>query len=255
MNIEQLQNEIKAISENTNLTKEEKIARIKIYQAYIESSIQKAKYNELMLDYIGKATKLVSITKGAYQVDERLDDNKLGIKGHIDDSDLIKYLESSGITYYTIDELSQHAMEYAVKTGADISDINLAIDLYKKTDELEDIEKNQMKIISRNLGDILGKNIISKTTEKNVIQSDGKAVVQLTDKMPEEIQSDYHKAIQKIDELYVNEGVLDLKTKDATTQMLNELFNYYTKGNKKVPMKVVEQMQNQQTYDDNEITL
>lgn len=257
MNIEQLQSEMKVISENANLTNEEKMARIKIYQTYIEASIQNTKYNELMLDYIGKANDFVEVTQGAYQVEETLDDNKLGFKGHILDSDLVRELESRGITDYTIDELSQLASEYSVNFGKDISDINMAIDLYKKTDELEDIEKHQMETISRNLGDILGKDIVSNTTEKGIIQSDGKAIIQLNDKTPEQLQSDYHKALQKIDELYVNEGVLDLKTKNATTQMLNELFSYYTNGNKKVPMQVVEQMkiQNQQAYEENGKTL
>ena len=63
----------------------------------------------------------------------------------------------------------------------------------------------------------------------------------------------------KIDELYVNEGILDLQTKNATTQMLNQLFAYYRNGNKKIPMNLVEQVEmlnnNQQVYEEQGKTL
>ena len=52
MNIEQIQAEMQKISDNPNLTNEEKISRIKVYQTFIESSIQETKYNEQMIQFI-----------------------------------------------------------------------------------------------------------------------------------------------------------------------------------------------------------
>ena len=95
------------------------------------------------------------------------------------------------------------------------------------------------------------------------IDTDKTKIIKLMDLVnvveEEQLQADYQKAMTKIDELYVNEGILDLQTKNATTQMLNQLFTYYKNGNKKIPMNLVEQVEmlnnNQQVYEEQGKTL
>ena len=258
MNIEQIQEEIQIISANSNLTKEEKISRIKVYQTFIESSIQETKYNEQMLQFIEGAIELGNVSNQSYQIEDSLDVNKVSLKGNILESDLVKDLNKKGIENFTLSDLRiLYSPSYEQENGVNLTETNLAMNLYGQIENIEQIEQMQMEIISRNLGDLLGKDIISKTNESGIIQSDGKAVIQLTDKSNEQLQSNYKKAIVKIDQLYANEGVLDLKTKQVTTQMLSQLFTYYMNGNKKVPMNVVEQLQvqNQQTYEEQGKTL
>lgn len=246
MNIEQIQEEMKKISDNPNLTNEEKISRIKVYQTYIESSIQEAKYNEQMVQFIQEANEFVNLTNGAYQIDEKLSENEMMLRGHILESELAKELNEKGIEDFTLGDLKTGYLPlYEQEHGVNLTDTKFAIGLYEKVEDIEKLEQKQMEIIERNLGDLLGKDIVSKYEEKGIIKSDGQAVLEHTEKSNDNLQADYIKAMSKIDELYVNEGKLDLQTKNATTQMLNQLFTYYKNGNKKVPMNVVQQIQMQ----------
>lgn len=260
MNIEQIQAEMQKISDNPNLTNEEKISRIKIYQTFFESSIQETKYNEQMIQFIQGASEMVNISGGSYQIEDSLEYNKLALKGNILESDLVKELNEKGIEDFTLGDLRTiHAPFYEQEHGVSLTETNLAMGLYEQIESIEKTEQRQMEIVSRNLEELLGKDIVSKTNEIGTIQSDGKAVMQLTDKTEEQLQADYKKAMTKIDELYVNEGILDLQTKNATTQMLNQLFTYYKNGNKKIPMNLVEQVEmlnnNQQVYEEQGKTL
>ena len=255
MNIEEIQEEKKKINDNPNLTNEEKVSRIKVYQTFIESSIQGTKYNEQMIQFVQDANEMVNISGGTYQIEDSLDYNKLALKGNILESELVKDLNEKGIQDFTLSDLKTvYAPNYEQEHGVSLTETNLAMGLYDQIEAIEKTEQKQMEIVSRNLGDLLGKDIISKTNEESTIQSDGKVAVELTDKTEEQLQADYQKAIAKVDELYVNEGILDLQTKNVTTQMLNQLFNYYQNGNKKIPMNLVEQIEmsneNQQTYEE-----
>lgn len=251
MNIEQIQEEMKKINENPNLMSEVKITRIRVYQTFIEQTVQEEKYNEEMLEFLQGASEMVRISGGSYQIEAKLDYNKLALKGSILDSDLVKDLNAKGIEDFSLVDLKTlYSPLYEQEHDVDMTETNLAMSLYSQVEDIEKTEQRQMEIISRNLGELLGKDIVSKTNEKGVIQRDGKTVVELTDKSEEQLEADYHTAMSKIDELYVNEGILDLPTKKVATQMLSQLFNYYKNGNKKVPINVVEQMQVSPAYEE-----
>lgn len=256
MSIEQIQIEIQKIGNNSNLTSEEKISRIKMYQTLLETVIQETKYNEQVYKFIQDASKMENISSGSYQIQDTLDYNKQALRENILESDLVKELNEKGIEDFTLGDLrTVYSATYEQEHGVSLTETNLAMELYSQIETIEKTEQRQMEIVSRNLGDLLGKDIISKTSEKNTIQSNGKAVIELTDKTEEQLQADYQKAMAKIDELYVNEGILDLQTKNITTQMLNQLFNYYKTGNKKLPINLVEQIRESQKYEEQGKTL
>ncbi len=253
MDIEQIKLEIQRISNNSNLSYEEKMSRIQVYQTFIQSSFQEAKYNAQIFQFIHGACEMEYISGGSYQIADTLKYNKLALKGNILESDLVKDLEEKGIMDFTLSDLkTQYSALYELEHGVKIDETNKAIALYDQIETIEKTEQRQMEIISRNLGDLLGRDIVSNTIEKNTIQSDAKAKIELINKNEKQLQADYRKSIDKINELYINEGVLDLKTKQVALKMLNQLFSYYTSGNKKIPMDLVNQVEisnnNQRSY-------
>ncbi len=227
MNVEQIQEEMKKISENHNLTNEEKSARIKIYQTILESTIQESNYKEQMKQFIQGANEMINVSGGLFQIENSLEYNKISLKGNILESDLVKNLNEKGIENFTLEDLTTfHIPSYEQEYGVNLIETKLAISLYEKIENIEKVKQKQMEIISKNLGDLLGKDIFSKISESSTIQSE----VQL--------QENYHKAIMVIEKLYGNEGILDLQTKNATIQLLNQLFNYYINGNGKISLNI-----------------
>ena len=244
MSIEQIKEEISNINNNTNLTNQEKVDRIKVYQTLIESMIQESNYDENLLEFINLGKELADMSNGVYQIQESLDDNKISLKGHILDSELVQDLKNKGIDEYTLSDLKTvYLPDYEVEHNTKLYETSVAINLYEQVERLESIERKEMEIIARNLKDIVGKDLISRVNENGSIGRDGVTINQ-SDKSIDQLKDDYTKALKKIDELYVNEGLLDLKSKNAVVFMLNKLFDYYKNGNKKISPDMINQLEN-----------
>lgn len=251
MEIERVKNEIIEIKESQTLTEEQKTIRIKMVQAYLESLIQEQSYHEKMSRFIEHATELENMTNGSYQLQDTLEYNKISLKGILLESDLVKELNEKGIENFTIADLRAHSYHYDQEHQVDMTTIDTTIFLYTQIEELEKIEEKKMEMISRTLGSILGENVVSKYIEKSYTNQEGQLVIEQIEKTEEELQKDYQSAYRTTDELYVNEGTLDIKTKNITINMLNQLFDYYKNGHKKLPLAEIK-MENTEIFGEQE---
>ena len=103
------------------------------------------------------------------------------------------------------------------------------VNLYNQLETIEQVEQRQVKKISKMLKNILGIDINLKSTE-------------------EELQDNYQKAIDKVKKLYIDEKVLDLLAKNAITQMINQLFEYYKNRNKDIPDDAISDVKTKNQY-------
>lgn len=242
MSIEQIQMEIQNINDNPNLSSEEKKTRISVYRTLLESTIQESKYNEHMVLFVNGAKDLEARTSGAFQVDQSMENNQIQLKGEILSSELVEKLNENGIENFTLGELrTAYSPSYALEYNIEVTNTNLAMDLYRETENIEEVKKYQMEIVARNLGSLLGNETVSSTIDTGIIEPGKGTVIKQTDKDEEQLRRDYKKAVEKIDEIYVNDGTLDLQSKTAAVTMLNELFAYYRSNDIKIPIDLINQ--------------
>ncbi len=222
MNINDLQKNIENINNDNTLTNNQKITRIKIYQTLFNTTIEETKYNNEMLKFIENANRMVSISNGNYQIENSLEYNKISLKGNILNSPLVKELEKLRIINFTTQDLKTiYSPKYEKEHNINLTETNLALNLYEEIELIEDILQKEMETISNNLGSLFNKDIFSNTNKTN-----------------EELKNNYESALTLINTSYSN-GILDLQTKNITTELLNKLFNYYIDSNKKIPENIL----------------
>ena len=235
MELQKIHEEMKKINESDKLTSEEKKARLKVYEGYIFKCSKEREYQESLISTLKMASDMVIKSNGSYQIQDTIEFNKIALKGHIIDSDDYKeLLRRANNKDITRDDIRVAYLEND-KSHVKNQDINGALILYEKFEDLEEIEQAKMFRICNCLNDLIGKDIVSNYKEENIINEDGKAIIRMTNKTEDELKANYNKAMARIDELYVNEGILDIQTKNLSMEMINELFNYYEHGNKKIP--------------------
>ncbi len=242
MSIEELANMRQSISSNPNLSEQEKNARIKVVQALMENIIVQEEYNNQMSEFINKSVELGKLRGESFKIDPDIRYNEVIMKDVIKDSDLLKYFEQKGIDSFTLDDIKMHIPLYEQERGTKLTETSLAVDLLDKVEIVKQLEGKQKSIISSKLGDIIGKELVTDYVEKGTVQPDGKVVFEQTKKDEQQLEQDYRKALEKIEEMYVNEGLLDLQSKNMATNMLNQLYGQYIKGFQRVPVEKFEEM-------------
>ncbi len=242
MSLEELSNLRNSINNQTNLSEEEKKTRIAVVQALMENNIIEAEYNNQMSDFINKSVQLGKLKGDSFKIDQDIRFNEFIMRNVIKESAILKEFESRGITDYTLDDIKYRIPLYEKSHGVKLTETSLAIDLLEKVDAIKQIDEKQVSTVSNKLGTILGKELVSGYTEKMTTQADGKVVIEQVLKDEEELRRDYQKAMEKINELYVNEGILDMQTQRMASDMVNQLFNSYKNGLRRVPVEAYEEM-------------
>lgn len=211
-----------------------------IKKTYIETNNLENTYNEMLKMYILNGFEIEDMTTGSFQVEYTLEWNETMLRGMLLESDLCKQLEEQGVEY-TFSDLKSYIAEYGLEH--DISLLDKLVQQYEMNDQLGQLEERYVEKMAFDLRAIIGNNLISKYNEKEIINSEGKAIIEQVDKFPEQLASDHKISLIKAEELYVNEGLLDRNGYMQTVSMINKVFDNYIHGHKKIPVDEFRKLQ------------
>ena len=243
MNLEDLEYQRSKIEKDNKLTNEEKIIRLRVIQTSIERINLNKKYKEIMKSAVEDGEKLESISP-AFRMLDTIEETKEELNYKMLNSEVVEYIDSRGIDNFSYDDFKDFVKTFEYEKGKKLPDIELSCTLYDKLSEAEKEEENEMNIIRIGLGHIVGDDLVGNYSFE--IRSDGK--IGTIDKTKEELDKSLHDAKEKIDELYVNEGLLDKDTASLAKSMVTSLFNYYKNGNKKIPKNIQSEYNNTNEY-------
>lgn len=247
MDLEQIKKDIIECNNNNALNNEAKIVRLKILQTAIEKLNHDKKYKDNMAKFIEDGQELTLLSDNVYQIEESIELNKISLKGYILESDLCKDLEEQGVENYTLNDLKIYLDKYKAN-GINMLEIEKAISLYENIENIESLENEGINSLARNLGDIFGKKLLSKYNETIETKNDGEIIINHISKTREQYENDQKKVLEKIDELYVSDGILDRNAKQYATEMVNQVFNYYKNGNKKIEFQIAKEKGSQEGF-------
>ena len=171
------------------------------------------------------------------------------LRGMLLESDLCKQLEEQGVEY-TFADLKSYIAEYGL--DHDISLLDKLAQQYEMNDQLGQLEKRYVEKMAFDLQTIIGNNLMSKYNENGTINSEGKAIIEQVDKSPEQLSIDHKAALIKVEELYVNEGLLDRNGYMQTVSMINKVFDNYMHGPKRIPVDEFRKLQQNVEYENTE---
>ena len=243
MNLEDLEYQRSKIEKDNKLTNEEKIIRLRVIQTSIERINLNKKYKEIMKSAVEDGEKLESISP-AFRMLDTIEETKEELNYKMLNSEVVEYIDSRGIDNFSYDDFKDFVKTFEYEKGKKLPDIELSCTLYDKLSEAEKEEENEMNIIRIGLGHIVGDDLVGNYSFE--IRSDGK--IGTIDKTKEELDKSLHDAKEKIDELYVNEGLLDKDTASLAKSMVTSLFNYYKNGNKKISKNIQSEYNNINEY-------
>lgn len=217
-----------------------------IKKTYIETNNLENAYNEILKLYILNGFEIEDMTMGSFQVEHTLEWNETMLRGMLLESDLCKQLEEQGVEY-TFADLKSYIAEYGL--DHDISLLDKLAQQYEMNDQLGQLEKRYVEKMAFDLQTIIGNNLMSKYNENGTINSEGKAIIEQVDKSPEQLAIDHKAALIKVEELYVNEGLLDRNGYMQTVSMINKVFDNYMHGPKRIPVDEFRKLQQNVEYE------
>lgn len=220
-----------------------------IKKTYIETNNLENAYNEILKLYILNGFEIEDMTMGSFQVEHTLEWNETMLRGMLLESDLCKQLEEQGVEY-TFADLKSYIAEYGL--DHDISLLDKLSQQYEMNDQLGQLEKRYVEKMAFDLQTIIGNNLMSKYNENGTINSEGKAIIEQVDKSPEQLAIDHKAALIKVEELYVNEGLLDRNGYMQTVSMINKVFDNYMHGPKRIPVDEFRKLQQNVEYENTE---
>lgn len=196
----------------------------KVKDTIIETSMEVQKYNEkynnVLYDFLMKASELVELSKDLYQIEETIILNQISLKDYVLNSEICNYLKRNHIENYSIEELKKWMREYKHHNLADLSTYELALSLYEMLEELKTIADSKIEYevnqLSNWLQGVNGIKNITNDTWRNL----------------------YDNLMQQIKEDILNR-VLNDKKVGLVVQMLDDIFNYYLYGYPKIPIELV----------------
>ncbi len=182
----------------------------KVLEVHTRRKEYEIRYNDFVTNFITGAYELVELSKDVYQVEKSIELNKISLKDYVLNSDVCIKLKENNIENYTISDLKKYIDDYEVNIG-DASIYRKALTLYEMLKEIEELEKEKINYLMVDLSYICNIRDIEK------------------------IKS------YKYQELYNNilnsvRSVLDEELFYKFTSMINDVFNYYLYGSKKLPV-------------------
>lgn len=229
MNINKIQEQIKDCENDSSLTAKEKQIRLAVFRTAIQKISRDNYTNSLKKEFMTKMADLLEIDENI-PLENSIQNNQIVLNNYLLESDVCKYIQKQGITNYNLSELKYYAFDYEIMFHKEQKNIEKAVELYEISKQILNNENQKMFVIKNGLSNIIDKDTISQYNEVGEQQEDGKVIFEQTEKSKQQYSIDHALSLKKLEELYVNEGTLDIATYEYAKMMVNQLFNYYQNG-------------------------
>ena len=103
---------------------------------------------------------------------------------------------------------------------SNIASYKLALELYEKLEEIKNIENLKINYEISQMGNLLDNIHNVKNIDKD------------------KYQELYKDLLQQVKVKYLDNNLIDNKLNEYLVQILNDIFNYYLYGNKKIPLEI-----------------
>lgn len=174
------------------------------------------KYNGVLIDFVSNANELVEKSNDLYQVENSILLNKISLKDYILESELCKHLKANNIKDYTKDELKQYMKQYEENKIGDVSSYKLALDLYEMMEQMEQYENDKIDYELSKIRPFVN----------------GIYKIALVDK--QYFEGLYNNILLNIKNDLIDKNILNSESYNKLLFLINEIFNYYLYGNKKI---------------------
>lgn len=194
---------------------------IEILKIFTEKQNYDDKFNNLMFNFATRAYELVDLSQDLYQVEHTIKLNKISLKDYILNSEVCNFLKDNNVSNYSIQDLKEFMDKYEKQNISDVTSYRLALDLYEKLEELENLESQKIDYEITRLSNILEEVSEIKNTNK------------------EQYQKLYNDILLQVKGKYLDNNLIDDKMNNYIVQILNDIFNFYLYGNKEVPLEIM----------------
>lgn len=190
---------------------------LQLSHLYDEINNLELNINNRMFDFVNKASELVTLSNDDYQIEKSLELNKISLKGYVLDSKCCSLLNNDyQINNYSIDELKTYFVQYEQKNNEDCFKYLLALSLYEQIEQIESQVEHKINLELENI-----KKIIHNINEIN-------------NALYEDYEQLYFKFKNQLSNC-INSNKLDEKSFNIYIKILNDIFNFYTKGYPTIP--------------------
>lgn len=179
------------------------------------------KYNKLLTSFLEKASKLVELSKDLYQVEHTIKLNKISLKDYILNSDICIFLKENNLTDYSISELKRYMNSYEKNSLSNITSYKIALDLYTKLEEIEQVENKMINYELTEISSLLSSISAIKSISKN------------------QYEDLYNKVISELKEQYIDKDLINSEDSNILLEILNDIFKFYLYGNKEIPLDLI----------------
>lgn len=178
------------------------------------------KYNEVLIDFISNANTLVEKSNDLYQIENSILLNKISLKDYILESELCKNLKSNNIKDYTKEDLKKYMKQYEENKIGDVSSYKLALELYEMMEQIEKYENDKIDYELSNIRPLI----------KGIYK------IELIDK--QYYEGLYNNILLNIKNDLLDKNIITDKSYNILMSLINEIFNYYLYGNKKITNEI-----------------
>ena len=191
-----------------------------ILEIFTEKQNYDEKYNSLMFDFLTKAYELVELSEDLYQVENTIKLNQISLKDYILNSEICNFLKKNNFNNYSIEDLKEYMQKCENQNISNIASYKLALELYEKLEEIKNIENLKINYEISQMGNLLDNIHNVKNIDKD------------------KYQELYKDLLQQVKVKYLDNNLIDNKLNEYLVQILNDIFNYYLYGNKKIPLEI-----------------
>ena len=191
-----------------------------ILEIFTEKQNYDEKYNSLMFDFLTKAYELVELSEDLYQVENTIKLNQISLKDYILNSEICNFLKKNNFNNYSIEDLKEYMQKCENQNISNIASYKLALELYEKLEEIKNIENLKINYEISQMGNLLDNINNVKNIDKD------------------KYQELYKDLLQQVKVKYLDNNLIDNKLNEYLVQILNDIFNYYLYGNKKIPLEI-----------------
>ena len=191
-----------------------------ILEIFTEKQNYDEKYNSLMFDFLTKAYELVELSEDLYQVENTIKLNQISLKDYILNSEICNFLKKNNFNNYSIEDLKEYMQKCENQNISNIASYKLALELYEKLEEIKNIENLKIDYEISQMGNLLDNINNVKNIDKD------------------KYQGLYKDLLQQGKVRYLDNNLIDNKLNEYLVQILNDIFNYYLYGNKKIPLEI-----------------
>lgn len=190
---------------------------VKILESYMDIDKIHDEINNKLFQFITKASELVELSKGMYQIERTIKLNKISLKGYLLDSPCCTFLKENNVENYTIEDLKNYLNKYEQLNNEDCSQYYLAVSLFELLENIENLVEDKIDLE------------ISKIFELTPLIND-------IDKIDSNDYERLYNNIKKdINNKYLKRNLIDDKSFDTCMRFVNDIFNFFISGYPDIP--------------------